>query len=148
MDALPFCYLVASLKVYLSAVRALHIEQGYMDSTSVCLQLQRVLKGFKCCQGTSPDTRLPITPAILRSTFRFLDMSEYDDILFWAVCCLAYFGFLRSSEFTVPNADAFSPDLHLSVNDISVDRQVDPSQFYVNIKVSRTDPFRHGCIIA
>ena len=93
-------------------------------------------------------SRLPITPAILRSIFRLLDMSEYDDVLFWAACCLAYFGFLRSSKFTVPNADAFSPDLHLSVNDISVDRRVDPSQIHVNIKVSKTDPFRHGCIIA
>ena len=139
---------VASIKVYLSAVRALHIEQGYTDPMSDCLLLQRVLKGIKRCQGASPDTRLPITPAILRSIFRLLDMSEYDDVLFWAACCLAYFGFLRSSEFTVPNADAFSPDLHLSVNDISVDRRVDPSQIHVNIKVSKTDPFRHGCIIA
>ena len=139
---------VASIKVYLSAVRALHIEEGYTDPMSDCLRLQRVLKGIKRCQGTSPDTRLPITPAILRSIFRLFDMSEYDDVLFWAACCLAYFGFLRSSEFTVPNADAFSPDLHLSVNDISVDRRVDPSQIHVNIKVSKTDPFRHGCIIA
>ena len=75
-------------------------------------------------------------------------MSVYDDVLFWAARCLAYFGFLRSSEFTVPTANAFSPYLHLSVNDITVDRRVDPSQNQVNIKVSKTDPFRHGCIIA
>ena len=139
---------VASIKVYLSAVRALHIEQGYANPMSDCLRLQRVLKGIKRCQGASPDTRLPITPAILRSVFLHLDMTAYDDVLFWAACCLAYFGFLRSSEFTVPNANAFSPYLHLSVNDITVDRRVDPSQIQVNIKVSKTDPFRHGCIIA
>ena len=139
---------VASIKVDLSAVRALHTEQGYANPMSDCLRLQRVLKGIKRCQGASPDTRLPITPAILRSIFRHLNMTVYDDVLFWAACCLAYFGFLRSSEFTVPNVNAFPPYLHLSVNDITVDRWVDPSQIQVNIKVSKTDPFRHGCIIA
>lgn len=139
---------VASIKVYLSAVRALHIEQGYTDPMSDCLRLQRVLKGIKRCQGTSPDTRLPVTPVILRSIFRHLDMIVYDDVMFWAACCLAYFGFLRSSEFTVPNATAFSSHLHLSVNDITVDQRVNPSQIQVNIKVSKTDPFRHGCVIA
>ena len=58
------------------------------------------------------------------------------------------FWFLRSSEFTVPNANAFSPYLHLSANDITLDRRVDPSQIQVNIKVSKTDRFRRGCIIA
>ncbi len=70
-----------------------------------------------------------------------------DDVMFWAACCLAYFGFLRSLEFTVPNATAFSSHLHLSVNDVTVDQRLDPSQIQVNIKVSKTDPFRQGCII-
>jgi hypothetical protein len=139
---------VASIKVYLSAVRALHIEQGYTDPMKDCLRLQRVLKGIKRSQGASPDTRLPVTPIILRSIFHHLDMGTYDDVMFWAACCLAYFGFLRSSEFTVPNATAFSSHLHLSVNDVTVDQRVDPSQIQVNIKVSKTDPFRQGCIIA
>jgi hypothetical protein len=51
----------ASIKVYLSAVRALHIEQGFPDPLSGCLRLQRVLKGIKRCQGSSSDKRLPVT---------------------------------------------------------------------------------------
>ena len=78
---------------------------------SDCLRLQRVLKEIKRCQGASPDTGLPITPAILRSIFRHLDMSVYNDVLFWAACWLAYFHFLRSSEFTVPNGEDFFPYL-------------------------------------
>jgi hypothetical protein len=50
----------ALIKVYLSAVRALHIEQG-PHPLSDCLRLQRVLKGIKRCQGSSSDKRLPVT---------------------------------------------------------------------------------------
>ena len=137
----------ASIKVYLSGVRALHIENGYPDPTSGCLRLQRVLKGIKRCQGSSPDTRLPVTPAILRNICRHLNLYVYDDAMFWAACCLAYFGFLRASEFTVPNATAYSPAFHLSVTDVAADQRVAPSRIQVTIKVSKTDPFRQGCVI-
>ncbi len=97
----------ASIKVYLSAVRALHIEHGYSDPLVGCLRLQRVVKGIKRCKGSSADKRLPITPDIPTVIYRCLDYSVYDDVLFWAACCLAYFGFLRSSEFTLPDGNAY-----------------------------------------
>ena len=37
----------SSIKVYLSAVRSLHIDNGLPDPLVNCLQLQRVLKGIK-----------------------------------------------------------------------------------------------------
>ena len=123
----------ASIKVYLSAVRALHIEQGFPDPLSGCLGLQRVLKGIKRYQGSSSDKRLPVTPAILRAIYSHLDLSQYDDVMFSAACCLAYFGFSRSSEFTIPNGATFSQALHLSVHDIAADQRV--------------APFRQGCIL-
>ena len=67
--------------------------------------------------------------------------------MFWAACCLGYFGLLRASEFTVPNLASFPPSLHLSVQDISVDSMVTPSCTRVNIKGSKTDPFRQGCYV-
>jgi hypothetical protein len=73
--------------------------------------------------------------------YRCLDFAVYDDVLFWASCCLAYFGFLRSSEFTVPHGTSCSPSLHLSHHDVAFDRRVDPSCLQVFIKVSKTDPF-------
>ena len=79
----------------------LHIEHGYPDPLLGCLRLQRVVKGIKRCKGGSQDKRLPITPDILSEIYRCLDFVVYDDVLFWASCCLVYFGFLRSSEFTV-----------------------------------------------
>ena len=76
-----------------------------------------------------------------------LDLSLPDHCMFSAACCLGYFGFLRASEFTVPNLASFSPSLHLSVQDISVDSMVSPSCMRVNIKGSKADPFRQGCYV-
>ena len=46
-----------SIKVYLSAVRSLHIEQGFPDPLINCLRLQRVMRGIKRSQG-SPAARV------------------------------------------------------------------------------------------
>ena len=79
--------------------------------------------------------------------FRSLDLSSFDHCMFWAACNLAYFGFLRSAEFTVPNLASFSPALHLSVGDILVDSDANPSCLRVRIKASKTDPFWEGCFV-
>ena len=67
--------------------------------------------------------------------------------MFWAACSLGYFGFLRSSEFTVPNLSSFSSSLHLGVQDIAVDSPSAPSCMRIKIKGSKTDPFRKSCLV-
>lgn len=67
--------------------------------------------------------------------------------MFWAACTLGYFGFLRSAEFTVPNAASFSPAIHLSVQDVAVDSSSVPMSMRVRVKASKTDPFHKGCFI-
>ena len=137
----------SSIKVYLSAVRSLHIEEGFPDPLVNCLRLWRVVRGIKRTQGSSQVQRLPITDDILMIIFNSLDLSIPDHCMFWAACNLAYFGFLRSAEFMVPNLASFSPALHLGVVDISVDSDSHPDCLRVRIKASKTDPFRKGCFI-
>ena len=137
----------SSIKVYLSAVRSLHIEEGFPDPLVNCLRLQRVVRGIKRTQGCSQVQRLPITDDILLNIFNSLDLSLPDHCMFWAARTLAYFGFLRSAELTVPNLASFSPALHLGVVDISVYSDSHPDCLRVRIKASKTDPFRKGCFI-
>ena len=85
----------SSIKVYLSAVRSLHIEQGFPDPLINCLRLQRVLRGIKRSQGSSATQRLPVTDSILFVIHQALDPSSFDHCMFWAACTLGYFGFLR-----------------------------------------------------
>ena len=137
----------SSIKVYLSGVRALHIDHGFADPLINCLRLQRVVRGIKRCQGSSSSSRLPITDDLMLVIWQSLDLHLPDHCMFWAACSLGYFGFLRASEFTVPNLPSFSSSLHLGVQDISVDSPSAPSCMRVRIKGSKTDPFRKGCFI-
>lgn len=79
--------------------------------------------------------------------FGSLYLSIFDHCMFWAACNLAYFSFLRSAEFTLPNLASFSPALHLRICDISVDSDANPSCLQVRIKASKTDPFQKGCSV-
>ena len=64
--------------------------------------------------------------------------------MLWAACCLGYFAFLRSGEFTVTSDS--QPDLStcLTPGDIAIDNHSSPKIMRVGIKQSKTDPFRAG----
>ena len=107
-----------------------------------------MVRGIKRSQGALPSRpRVPVSSNILRIIYSALNLNSFDDVLFWAACLLAYFGFLRSAEFTVPSSSAFNPSLHLSVPDVSVDVPLNPSCLEVFIKASKTDPFQQWCNI-
>ena len=135
----------SSIKVYLSAVRSLHIDNGLPDPLINCLQLQRLLRGIKRVQGSSTAKCLPITIDLLKVIQRSLDLNSCDHVMLWAACCLGFFGFLRAGEFTTNSS--FDPSIHLTVGDLQADSLVDPTCFRVHIKCSKTDPFRVGCDI-
>ena len=139
----------APIKVYLSAVRNLHVSAGLHEEFSKQLtpRLELVLKGIKKEKAKSaPPSRLPITVEIMGSikTVLALHPTDYDNTLLWAACCLAFFGFLRCGEFTVPSQEAYDPDMHLSLADIALDDKNNPTVIQVTIKQSKTDPFRQG----
>ena len=138
-----------SIKVYLSAVRNLHISAGLHIQFTKALtpRLELVMKGIKKDKAkTTPSCpRLPITVEIMAKIKKVLHGThkEHDSIM-WAACCLAFFGFLCCGEFTVPTQAAYAPEEHLSLPDIAIDNRLSPSVVQVKIKQSKTDPFRQG----
>ena len=99
----------STIKVYLSAVRSLHIEQGFADPLVECLRLRRVLRGIKRTQGDTSSLRLPVTDDILMVIFHALDLSLPDHGMFWAACNLAYFGSCAQRSLRSPVGLAFRP---------------------------------------
>ena len=94
-------------------------------------------------------TRLPITSTILlkiRAVWE-KDAKDLDKIMLWAACCTCYFGLLRSGEVCVPSAKEYDSSAHLSISDIAVDSLEKHSVLSVNIKASKTDPYRQGVTI-
>ena len=137
----------SSIKVYLSGVRALHIEQRFPDPLLNCRCLQRVVLGTQHCHGSSSSNRLPITNDLMLVIWHSLDLHLLVHRMFWAACSLGYFGSLPTSEFTIPNLSSFLSSLHLGFQDIAVDSPSAPPCMRITIKGSRTYPFRKGCFI-
>ena len=94
--------------------------------------------------GIPSKPRLPITPAILhRIRVGWNNSKKWDHIMLWAVMCLCFFRFLRAGEGVAPKTN-FDASQHLTYADIAVDNLADPKQLQVNIKQTKTDPFRLG----
>ena len=139
-----------TIKVYIAAIRNLHTSSGLHNTYSQQLTpyLEQVLQGIKKeqLQSRPPRIRLPITTEIMSRIHKVLSKSpnNHHNIMMWAACCTAFFGFLRCSEFTVPSSNGFEPVTHLSLKDIALDNKTSPSLIRINIKQSKTDPFRKG----
>ena len=82
-----------TIKVYLSGVRMLHVEQGFPDPVQNCLRLQRVVRRIKRSQGSSSSNRLPITDSHMLLIWKSLNSHLPDHCMFWA---LAHWGTLVS----------------------------------------------------
>ena len=109
-------------------------------------KVEQVLHGIKRTDASRPQrVRLPITIQLMRQ-FKtiLLQQHHHENILLWAACCIAFFGFLRCSEFTVPSTHDYDPAVHLSPEDLTIDSRDSPSVLQVHIKQSKTDPFCKG----
>ena len=139
-----------TIKVYLSAVRYQHITAGFYNEFASHLtpKLEMVLKGIKKDTASRQNTppRLPVTLDIMTRLKAVLLSKplDYTNIMPWATCCVAFFGFLRCSEFTVPSQVDYQPDTHLSLSDVAIDNKDTPTLVQLTLKQSKTDPFRQG----
>ena len=137
-----------SISTYLSALRHLQITAGLPSpQRSEWPRLQYMLKGITRSQTASTRIRLPVTPGIMLKLQEVCisgRLSDYVSRLLWAACCLGYFGFLRSGEFTLPNQS--SPPSILA-SDLAVDSHHNPSIVQVHLRRAKTDPFGQGVSI-
>ena len=125
------------MRTYLSAVRHLHIYEGYEDPLHGSMQLDLLMRGARRTKPTRKDYRLLITPLILSRIYEVLNQhpDNYENNkLFWAACCLGFFAFLRSSKFTLKQGERFDPSWHLSVKDVATDNLSTPTRLQIHIK--------------
>ena len=60
---------------------------------------------------------------------------------------MAFYGFLRVSEFTVPSQHSYDKAYHLSLADLTLNSRCLPTVVQLHIKQSKTDPFREGAFM-
>ena len=138
-----------SIRSYLSATRHLQIIHQLPDPTfSSFPRLNYALRGLRREGPKGQNTRLPITPDLLRKIHQVWSRQppSYDCTMLWAAFCLGFFGFMRSGEFTCPSCITFTTDM-LSPEDVTVDSHVSPSHIAVFLKRSKNDPFTAGTFL-
>ena len=139
------CY--RTIKLYLSAIKYEMSQNSPTDMISNNFHLQQVLRGIKKSNSNARLLRLPITINILCAMEAHLHSvaNTLDRVMLRAAMRLAYYGFLRVSEFCSPSSRHFDPECHLGATDISFYSAFGaPSYMSVTIKQSKTDPFRLG----
>jgi hypothetical protein len=133
-----------TIKLYLCAVKHRYIENGYGDIFSNMCRLKLTLRGIRKVHANPKRHRLPLTAPMLHKIGVHLSHSTvlgpYEDMLLWTALCVGFFGALRCGEFT---------EGHLTVGDImfSHDKALDKQYVSLNLKGSKTDPYRQGCTI-
>ena len=130
-----------SVKSYLSALRHMQIEAGGGDpfGPGRFPRLEYILKGLKRNgPPVATSRRLPITPQIMLQLHAVWNQSRdrYDATMLWAACCLGFFGFLRSGEFTVSAESTFDVSRSLTLRDVAVDNHENPS--VVSVLITQT----------
>ena len=141
-----------TIKVYLAAVRHLHIsvaQPNPFGGNPPMSRLEYVLRGIKkneAAQQKGEREQLPITPQLLRQIKAQWEPDGRlpDKKMLWAACCICFFAFLRVGEMTVPGDGGYDPAVHLSLSDVAIDDPRKPTMVRLTIKQSKTDPFRKG----
>ena len=137
----------STIRTYLSGICHLHILFGFVNPLATTPRLDLVLKGIQRIKPQQSQPRLPITPAILlkiQSGLSKIVLADFNKTLLWAACQSAFFAFLCCSEFTTPSLRAYQPNKHLSVGDVTVDSQINPTIMSTRIKSSKKDQFGQG----
>ena len=137
-----------TIKLYLAGIRFTHIENSLVDPFADAPLLHLLLRGIKRTKGLSSRRRLPITMSVMRQLKEALAtdprITSRDKLMLWSAFTLAFFAFLRSSEFTSPSSTRFNSRVHLCFSDISF---TTTGSLSLQLKTSKTDPFRKGCLI-
>ena len=135
---------VSNIKVHISAIK--HFAAVIVGQHNSHLpRLYMLVRAIKR-QARKAPKRMPVTLNKLKVIFTHLAASSWsqaDKCMLWAAVTTAFFGFLRSSEYCSSHTGRYDPETTLCFEDITYKH----NNIYVNIKASKTDPFREGVTI-
>ena len=129
----------SSIKVYLSAVRSLHVLNNF-PLPEHCERLQLAIKGALRLTGPVCQ-KFPISFKMLSEMFPWLG-GRHDELLLKCVMSVAFFGCFRAGELCMPDGVRYSGRVHLSYEDIQLDYV--SSVMTLSLKQSKTDTLNAG----
>ena len=136
------------MKVYLAALTYFSRLMGHPTAPAHMHRLHFLLRGIRRSQGghLSTPPRAPITVSHLHALHSYVTRrySPPDALMLWAAFTSAFFGLLRSSEFTAPSATSIIPSTLLFRH-----LHISPSRREATLflPMSKTDPFGAGATV-
>ncbi|MGH0160067.1 UNVERIFIED_CONTAM: hypothetical protein FKN15_053966 [Acipenser sinensis] len=106
-------------------------------------EIRLTFRGMEKSLPPSSPSRQPISTDLLLHLIIALRQgcfNPFDDIVMETLCLIAFFGFLRCSEFSTPSTSSF-PALGLKRSDLS---QIPGNHFILHIRSSKTDQLSQG----
>ena len=135
---------VSNIKIHICAIK--HFSTLYTGQCrSHYPRLYMLVRSIKRKNKKLPK-RAPVTLPKLKLVSQYLTTSslpQHDKMMLWAAVTTAFFGFLRSSEYVSPQIRRYDPGTTLQFEDVTYKHP----NIHINIKTSKTDPFREGCTI-
>ena len=140
----------STIKVYLCGLQFFSHMRGLTESISSMPRVYYLLRGIRRSQGSTfqRPRRQPITTnhlKLIHHRLTFMNYNKLQQVSLSTAASLAFFGFLRCSEYTCASSSCFDPSKELMVRNITI--AADYSILTVHIRASKTDPFRNGCYI-
>ena len=139
-----------TIKVYLAAVRHMHLVNGYdlpiAKFQTFALYFTRHKTNSRSVY-TNTSTNYIRSLKLFHRILHSRASPTHDEIMIWAAITTAFFGFLRIGEMTC--SGLFNSSTHLSRSDVSFHDKTNDHEAFLNlrIKASKTDPFRSSTTI-
>ncbi|MGH0172232.1 UNVERIFIED_CONTAM: hypothetical protein FKN15_062865 [Acipenser sinensis] len=129
----------SSIRCYLAGIQyQFRLQSIPSPLLSSVPEIRLTLRGMEKSLPPSSPSRQPISTDLLLHLIIALRQgcfNPFDDIVMETLCLIAFFGFLRCSEFSTPSTSSF-PALGLKRSDLS---QIPGNHFILHIRSSKTD---------
>ena len=136
----------ASINVYLSGIRQLHIQHQVTCPDLRNDFIKMLIQGKKNLEysnnTSSGDKRKPITPELLTRLKSAITQREFticDKRMIWSACTILFFGAFRSSEILTPDSHKFDPRFSLCAEDIKLVNNSNSRSLALTVKTPKED---------
>lgn len=139
----PRCPLGVAVKTvahYLCAINWAHSMQGFDSQTSDRPRLDKVLAGYLRVRGDDAQQKSPLTGAIMLLLSKCVRADVLEDVVCWAVWCVARAAVMRLGELLPPPARE-----QLVWHQLQQDKQAS-DHYTIFLRQSKTDVARKGAV--
>lgn len=123
-----------SVRTYLSGINTWTVLVQFDVEETYSPTLNMALLGVEKLNTNIPKIRLPLEPVHLYIIYKVLDLSSFQNTVFWTLLLIGFYGMLRKSQFANNSRNTFNPKGQLT----RVDFQFTHEGLIANIQWSKT----------